>query len=151
VLNDWETDRPEEIQAPGDRNVDVARGLRLVDSRRDLISSELRSAAWPPHLRYLRRLLAEGRERSDSGRSERRDEIRRDPQAGQPRIGPVEDRGADTVEGVRGVKSKDSPDLIVWGSSTLTPALLEQGLVDGAAARLPGLAGRERTLLFGQC
>src|ERR1700688_4781634 len=40
-----------------------------------------------PHLRYLRRLLAEGRERSDSGRSERRDEIRRDPQAGQPRMG----------------------------------------------------------------
>src|SRR5437762_13081605 len=42
---------------------------------------ELRSATWPPHLRYLRRLLAEGRERSNSGRSERRDEIRHDPQA----------------------------------------------------------------------
>lgn len=44
--------------------------------------------------------------------------------------GPVEDLGADIVEGVRGVKSKDGPDLIVWGSSTLTPVLLEQGLVD---------------------
>ena len=34
------------------------------------------------------------------------------------------------MEGVRGVKSKDGPDLIVWVSSTLTPVLLEQGLVD---------------------
>ena len=44
--------------------------------------------------------------------------------------GPVEDLGPDVVEGVRGVKSKDGPDLIVWGSSTLTPVLLENGLVD---------------------
>src|SRR5205823_10976207 len=32
--------------------------------------------------------------------------------------GPVEDLGADIMEGVRRVKSKDGPDLIVWGSST---------------------------------
>ncbi len=32
--------------------------------------------------------------------------------------------------GVRRVKSTDGPDLIVWGSSTLTSVLLEQGLVD---------------------
>jgi dihydrofolate reductase len=44
--------------------------------------------------------------------------------------GPVKDLGADIMEGVRGVKSKDGPDLIVWGSSTLTSVLLEQGLVD---------------------
>jgi len=44
--------------------------------------------------------------------------------------GPVGDLGADIMEGVRGVKSKDGPDLIVWGSSTLTSVLLEQGLVD---------------------
>jgi dihydrofolate reductase len=44
--------------------------------------------------------------------------------------GPVEDLGADIMEGVRRVKSKDGPDLIVWGSSTLTSALFEQGLVD---------------------
>ena len=84
-----------------------------------------------PHLRYPDRLLAEGREESDGGRSERRDEIRRDPQAGQPRMQrPVKDLGADIVEGVRGIKSKDGPDLIVWGSSTLTSVLLGQGLVD---------------------
>ncbi|MGF1622230.1 MAG: dihydrofolate reductase family protein [Rhodomicrobiaceae bacterium] len=44
--------------------------------------------------------------------------------------GPVENLGADIAEGVRGVKSTDGPDLIVWGSSTLTPVLLEQGLAD---------------------
>ena len=44
--------------------------------------------------------------------------------------GPVEDLGAEIVEGVRGVKSKDGPDLIVWGSSTLTPVLLGAGLAD---------------------
>jgi dihydrofolate reductase len=44
--------------------------------------------------------------------------------------GPVEALGADIMEGVRSVKAKDGPDLIVWGSSTLTSVLLEQGLVD---------------------
>ena len=44
--------------------------------------------------------------------------------------GPVGDLGADIMEGVRRVKSNDGPDLIVWGSSTLTSVLLEQGLVD---------------------
>ncbi len=44
--------------------------------------------------------------------------------------GPVGDLGANILEGVRGIKSKDGPDLIVWGSSTLTSVLLEQGLVD---------------------
>ncbi len=44
--------------------------------------------------------------------------------------GPVEGLGQDIVEGVRRIKAKDGPDLIVWGSSTLTPVLLEQGLAD---------------------
>jgi dihydrofolate reductase len=44
--------------------------------------------------------------------------------------GPVGDLGADIMEGIRGIKSNDGPDLIVWGSSTLTSVLLEQGLVD---------------------
>jgi dihydrofolate reductase len=44
--------------------------------------------------------------------------------------GPVGDLGADVLEGIRGIKSNDGPDLIVWGSTTLTPVLLEQGLVD---------------------
>src|SRR6476661_11130315 len=44
--------------------------------------------------------------------------------------GPVGDLGADVLEGVRRVKSQDGPDLLVWGSATLTSLLLEQGLVD---------------------
>jgi dihydrofolate reductase len=44
--------------------------------------------------------------------------------------GPVGNLGADAIAGARSVKSKDGPDLIVWGSSTLTRVLLEQGLVD---------------------
>ncbi len=57
--------------------------------------------------------------------------------------GPVKDLGAYIMEGVRGVKSKDGPDLIVWGSSTLTPVLLEQGLVDEVLLLVyPVLLGR---------
>jgi len=57
--------------------------------------------------------------------------------------GPVEGLGADIMESVRGVKSKGGPDLIVWGSSTLTPVLLEQGLVDEVLLLVyPVLLGR---------
>ncbi|MGB8094599.1 MAG: dihydrofolate reductase family protein [Pseudolabrys sp.] len=56
---------------------------------------------------------------------------------------PVKDLGADIIEGVRGIKSKDGPDLIVWGSSTLTSVLLEQGLVDEVVLFVyPVLLGR---------
>jgi dihydrofolate reductase len=44
--------------------------------------------------------------------------------------GPVEDVGTDIVAGVRRIKAKAGPDLVVWGSSTLTPLLLEPGLAD---------------------
>src|SRR6266567_4260449 len=44
--------------------------------------------------------------------------------------GPAEDLGADIVEGIRRTKAKSGPQLIVWGSSTLTPVLLEHGLAD---------------------
>jgi dihydrofolate reductase len=44
--------------------------------------------------------------------------------------GPVQDLGADALAGVRRIKSQDGSDLIVWGSSTLTSPLLDQGLVD---------------------
>jgi dihydrofolate reductase len=57
--------------------------------------------------------------------------------------GPVKDLGADIIEGVRSIKSKDGPDLIVWGSSTLTFGLLEQGLVDDVVLLVyPVLLGR---------
>jgi dihydrofolate reductase len=44
--------------------------------------------------------------------------------------GPVEGLGEDIVKGVRRIKSEDGPDLVLWGSSTLTSTLLEHGLAD---------------------
>ena len=44
--------------------------------------------------------------------------------------GPAESLGSNIVEGVRRIKAMDGPHLIVWGSSTLTPVLLEHGLAD---------------------
>jgi dihydrofolate reductase len=57
--------------------------------------------------------------------------------------GPVGDLGADIMAGVRRIKSQDGPDLIVWGSSTLTSLLLEEGLVDEVVLMVyPVLLGR---------
>ena len=57
--------------------------------------------------------------------------------------GPVGDLGADVMEGIRRVKSQDGPDLLVWGSATLTSVLLEQGLVDEVVLCVyPVLLGR---------
>lgn len=44
--------------------------------------------------------------------------------------GPFERLGPDIVAGIRRIKAHDGPDIILWGSSTLTSTLLEQGLVD---------------------
>lgn len=44
--------------------------------------------------------------------------------------GPVEDLGPDIGRGVRRLKATGGPDLITWGSSTLTPVLLDQELAD---------------------
>jgi dihydrofolate reductase len=57
--------------------------------------------------------------------------------------GPVEALGADIVAGIRAVKATDGPDLIVWGSSTLAPVLIEQGLADEVLLLVfPVLIGR---------
>ncbi|MGI4735227.1 MAG: dihydrofolate reductase family protein [Janthinobacterium lividum] len=57
--------------------------------------------------------------------------------------GPVEDLGADVLARIRGLKVLDGPDLIVWGSSTLTSVLLDQGLVDEVLLLVyPVLLGR---------
>jgi len=59
------------------------------------------------------------------------------------RWGPVRSLGADILEGVRSVKSKDGGDLIVWGSSTLTSLLLEHRLADEVVLFVcPVLLGR---------
>jgi dihydrofolate reductase len=44
--------------------------------------------------------------------------------------GPFDGLGPDVVEDIRRIKSHDGPDLILWGSSTLTSRLLEHGLAD---------------------
>ena len=44
--------------------------------------------------------------------------------------GPFEGVGPDIVEGIRRIKSQDGPNLILWGSSTLTSTLLEYGHAD---------------------
>lgn len=44
--------------------------------------------------------------------------------------GPARALGSDLVEGIQTAKTTDGPDLVVWGSSTLTSLLLEQGLAD---------------------
>ena len=48
--------------------------------------------------------------------------------------GPFEALGPDIVEGIRRIKSQDGsthgPDIILWGSSTLTSTLLDHGLAD---------------------
>jgi len=57
--------------------------------------------------------------------------------------GPAEGVGPDLVEGVRGIKKKDGPDLILSGSSTLTSVLLEHGLADEVVMIVnPVLLGR---------
>jgi dihydrofolate reductase len=44
--------------------------------------------------------------------------------------GPSEAIGPDIVESVRRIKSQEGPDIILWGSSTLTSTLLENGIAD---------------------
>src|SRR5579862_1136846 len=46
------------------------------------------------------------------------------------RLGPAKDPGTNIVEGIRRIKEKDGPQLVVWGSSELTPVLLEHELAD---------------------
>ena len=44
--------------------------------------------------------------------------------------GQFEALGPDIVEGICRIKSHNGPDLILWGSSTLTSTLVEHGLAD---------------------
>lgn len=57
--------------------------------------------------------------------------------------GPVQELGGDIPARIRQLKLTNSPDLIVWGSSSLTTLLLEQGLVDEVVLLVyPILLGR---------
>ncbi|PSK90410.1 dihydrofolate reductase family protein [Taibaiella chishuiensis] len=62
--------------------------------------------------------------------------------------GPVRPLGADLVGAVAGLKSKEGPDIIVVGSSTLTSVLLDQGLADELVLiTYPVLLGSGKRLL----
>ncbi|MFL5811974.1 MAG: dihydrofolate reductase family protein [Bdellovibrionia bacterium] len=61
--------------------------------------------------------------------------------------GPYEGVGPNLVDGVRSIKEKEGPDLILSGSSTLTSALLEHGLADELVLLVnPVLLGKGKRL-----
>ncbi|HEY1793359.1 MAG TPA: dihydrofolate reductase family protein [Opitutaceae bacterium] len=59
--------------------------------------------------------------------------------------GPARGLGPDVVTGVREMRSKDGPDLVVLGSASLASVLLAEGLVDEVLLLVyPVLLGRGR-------
>lgn len=61
--------------------------------------------------------------------------------------GPAEDLGKEIVEGIARIKAGSGPDIVVWGSSTLTPVLIEHGLADEVLLLVfPVLLGRGKRL-----
>jgi dihydrofolate reductase len=108
------------------RNVPAVSGYTLTILRKDP------DGRWRlvPNLRYLERLLAESRESPMADSLNAATKYVATHRPNSLGWGPVEDLGQDIVEGVRRIKAKDGPDLIVWGSSTLIPVLLEHGLAD---------------------
>ncbi len=61
--------------------------------------------------------------------------------------GPFDGVGPDIVDGIRRIKSQDGPDLVLWGSSTLTSTLLEHGLADEVVLIVyPVLLGKGKRL-----
>lgn len=61
--------------------------------------------------------------------------------------GPVESLGPDISAGIAKVKEAGGPDLIVWGSSTLTPLLIAEGLADEVVLLVfPVMIGRGKRI-----
>ena len=61
--------------------------------------------------------------------------------------GPVESLGTDVAAGIGKVKQAVGPDLIVWGSSTLTPMLIAKGLADEVVLLVfPVMIGRGKRI-----
>jgi len=62
--------------------------------------------------------------------------------------GPVKDLGEDFIEELHKLKLTDGPDLVVSGSISLTPLLLDAGLIDEVILIVyPVLLGRGKRLL----
>lgn len=75
--------------------------------------------------------------------------------------GPVQSLGTNIVDGIERLKSSQGPDLIVWGSSTITPVLIEHALADevlllvypvllGAGKRIFSAGTPPRQLMLGE-
>jgi len=61
--------------------------------------------------------------------------------------GPAESLGPDIVAGIARVRQAGGPDLIVWGSSTLTPILIAEGLADEVMLMVfPVMIGRGKRI-----
>lgn len=61
--------------------------------------------------------------------------------------GPAEVLGGDVAASLRRIKAQDGPDLIVWGSSTLVPMLISEGLADEVLLLVfPVLIGRGKRI-----
>lgn len=61
--------------------------------------------------------------------------------------GPAEDLGSDIVAGLRALKAGDGPDLVVWGSSTITPTLIQHQLADEVVLLVfPVMLGRGKRI-----
>ncbi|MFC4725329.1 dihydrofolate reductase family protein [Glycocaulis abyssi] len=61
--------------------------------------------------------------------------------------GPADGLGSDIAAGIRRIKAGDGPDLVVWGSSTLTPLLIEQQLADEVVLLVfPVMLGRGKRI-----
>jgi dihydrofolate reductase len=62
--------------------------------------------------------------------------------------GPVKNLGEDLIEGIRNLKSTNGPDLVLFGSISLTSVLLDAGLIDEVILIVyPVLLGRGKRLL----
>jgi dihydrofolate reductase len=65
--------------------------------------------------------------------------------------GPAEALGADISAGIAQVKAAGGPDLIVWGSSTLTPTLIAEGLAEEVVLLVfPVMIGRGKRIFSDQ-
>lgn len=65
--------------------------------------------------------------------------------------GPAESLGTDIPAGIARVKEAGGPDLVVWGSSTLTPLLIAEHLADEVVLLVfPVVIGRGRRIFSDQ-
>jgi dihydrofolate reductase len=64
--------------------------------------------------------------------------------------GPVINLGEDVAGAIRDLKASDGPDLVVWGSTSVTSVLFNEGLVDEVMLMvIPVLLGRGKRFFSG--